>query len=133
MKIRALPIMLAAVLSAPLHAVNFDGRRSRPDGDFVRAGSPARRWRARWTARNERANAAARARRAAAVAPPGVDHEAGATGPNQYSSADPVTSAVKGALIGVLVGSLFGATGLVAGPLVGAALFYGLALLASKD
>lgn len=38
-----------------------------------------------------------------------------------------VFAGVKGALIGLVIGSLFGPVGLVAGPLIGAALFYGIA------
>ncbi len=67
---------------------------------------------------------------AAATIVPGVDKDAEAKKPNKYFNAELVTSSVKGAMIGLLVGSLFGPPGLVAGPLIGAALFYGLTLLA---
>lgn len=40
-------------------------------------------------------------------------------------------AAVKGGMVGLLVGSLFGPVGLVAGPLIGAAIFYGMTKLQS--
>lgn len=63
--------------------------------------------------------------------PLGVDKDAGAKKPSNWLNADVVTSAVKGAMIGLLVGSLFGPPGLIAGPLIGAGLFYGLTVFAN--
>ncbi len=118
MKIRVLPLLLAATLTAPPRAVagealaqaraassdpaNFDGGRARFEGNFMALGATT------------------------TLAPPGADQETGTKKPNKYFNADLVTSAVKGSLIGLLVGSLFGPPGLIAGPVIGAALFYGL-------
>ncbi|MDP3540900.1 MAG: DUF456 domain-containing protein [Elusimicrobiota bacterium] len=45
---------------------------------------------------------------------------------NKWVTKPLIQTAVKGALIGLLIGSLFGPVGLIAGPLIGAALFYGM-------
>ncbi len=58
--------------------------------------------------------------------PPGVDKENEAKKKNEWLTADLLTSAAKGAMVGLLLGSFFGPVGLIAGPLLGAALFYGL-------
>lgn len=59
-------------------------------------------------------------------APPGVDKENEAKKKSEWLTQDLLTSAAKGAMVGLLVGSLFGPVGLIAGPLLGGALFYGL-------
>lgn len=48
---------------------------------------------------------------------------------SKWLTQDLLTSAAKGAMVGLLVGSLFGPVGLIAGPLLGGALFYGLTKL----
>lgn len=53
--------------------------------------------------------------------------------PNSWVTRPLVIGAVKGALIGLIVGSLFGPAGLIAGPLIGAALFYGLEMINTPD
>jgi hypothetical protein len=63
--------------------------------------------------------------------PNGVDKEAEAKKKNEWLTSDLLTSAAKGAMVGLLVGSLFGPVGLIAGPLLGAALFYGLTKITS--
>ena len=58
--------------------------------------------------------------------PPGVEKEQPEKGPNPWLTAPLVVSAAKGAVVGLLLGSLFGPVGLIAGPLLGAAAFYGI-------
>jgi hypothetical protein len=58
--------------------------------------------------------------------PPGVDVENKEKEKSKWLTSDLLTSAAKGAMVGLLVGSLFGPVGLVAGPILGGALFYGL-------
>lgn len=70
---------------------------------------------------------------AGTVPPLGKDAEIEAKKPNPWLTQDLLTSGAKGAMVGLLVGSLFGPAGLIVGPLVGGALFYGLTKLTSKD
>ncbi len=58
--------------------------------------------------------------------PPGVDAETKEKEKSKWLTPSLLTSAAKGALIGLLIGSLFGPVGLIAGPVLGAAMFYGL-------
>ncbi|MEK7234148.1 MAG: DUF456 domain-containing protein [Elusimicrobiota bacterium] len=51
---------------------------------------------------------------------------------SEWLSRDLLGSAAKGAMVGLLVGSLFGPVGLIAGPIIGAAGFYGLTKLTSE-
>lgn len=57
---------------------------------------------------------------------PGPDAEKKEKEKSKWLTQDLLTSAAKGALVGLLVGSLFGPAGLILGPLIGGALFYGL-------
>ena len=61
----------------------------------------------------------------------GVDAEAKEKEKSKWLTQDLLTSAAKGAMVGLLVGSLFGPVGLIAGPLLGGALFYGLTKITS--
>ncbi len=70
---------------------------------------------------------------ASAPPPPGDGKETPPKEKSKWFTQDLITSGVKGGLIGLLVGSLFGPMGLVIGPIAGAALFYGLTKLNSKD
>lgn len=45
---------------------------------------------------------------------------------NKWLTKPLITTGIKGGLIGLLIGSLFGPIGLIAGPLIGAAIFYGM-------
>lgn len=63
--------------------------------------------------------------------PNGVDAEAKAKEKSKWLTQDLLTSAAKGAMVGLLVGSLFGPAGLILGPLIGGALFYGLTKITS--
>ncbi|PIR18508.1 MAG: hypothetical protein COV48_07155, partial [Elusimicrobia bacterium CG11_big_fil_rev_8_21_14_0_20_64_6] len=58
--------------------------------------------------------------------PLGVDAENKAKEKSKWITAPLMIDAAKGGMVGLLVGSLFGPVGLIAGPLIGAALFYGL-------
>lgn len=64
--------------------------------------------------------------------PPGVDAETKEKEKSKWITQDLVISAVKGGMIGLLIGSLFGPVGLIAGPLIGAAMSYGLTKITSK-
>lgn len=61
----------------------------------------------------------------------GVDVETKEKEKSKWLTQDLLTSAAKGAMVGLLVGSLFGPVGLIAGPLIGGALFYGLTKITS--
>lgn len=64
--------------------------------------------------------------------PTGEDAEAKEKEKSKWVTADLMTSAAKGALFGLVVGSLFGPIGLILGPLIGAAVSYGLTKLNEK-
>ncbi|MBI2788813.1 MAG: DUF456 domain-containing protein [Elusimicrobia bacterium] len=61
----------------------------------------------------------------------GVDVENKEKEKSKWLTQDLLTSAAKGAMVGLLVGSLFGPVGLIAGPILGGALFYGLTKITS--
>ncbi|MBI2384575.1 MAG: hypothetical protein HYV14_01045 [Elusimicrobia bacterium] len=63
--------------------------------------------------------------------PTGSDVENKEKEKSKWLTSDLLTSAAKGAMVGLLVGSLFGPAGLVLGPLLGGALFYGLTKITS--
>lgn len=129
---RVLPLLLAAAaLSAPARAAapvveapNFDGARTRPEGDFVRAGSGDDRRTAEEIARDEQVKADARANLKAAA--PGPDKEIEPPKPAEWSKSDHLIMGVKGAMVGLLVGSLWGLAGLGIGALIGGLIGYGL-------
>lgn len=141
MKARVLPMIIAAAaLLAPAHAVaggalaqartvssdpvNFDGGRARPEGDLVPAGSATDKRTPGQIARDEQGKADARANLAAAA--PAPDKENEPPKPSEWSKSDHILMGVKGAMVGLLVGSLWGLMGLGVGILVGGLIGYGL-------
>lgn len=144
MNTRVLPLLIAAAaLTAPARALaggaitqartvasdpaNFDGARARPEGELVRAGSAADPRTAEQIAKDEQVKADARASLAAAT--PGPDKEIEPPKPNEWLKSDHILMGVKGAMVGLLVGSLWGLTGLGIGILVGGLIGYGLSRL----
>ena len=63
----------------------------------------------------------------------GVDKETEAKKKSEWLTAPLIQDAVKGGFVGLLIGSLFGPIGLIAGPIIGAALFYGVTKVMSKE
>jgi hypothetical protein len=61
----------------------------------------------------------------------GGDKEIAAKEKSQWVTQDLIVSGAKGAMTGLLIGSLFGPVGLILGPLIGAAIFYGVTKLTS--
>lgn len=59
----------------------------------------------------------------------GDDNEIKAKEKSKWITQDLMVVAAKGGMVGLLIGSLFGPIGLIAGPLIGAALFYGVTKL----
>ena len=146
MKARILPLMVAAAaLAAPAYAVaggalsqartvaddpvNFDGARAHPEGSLVPAGTPADTRTAGQIAKDEQAKADARA--ALTATTPGPDNEIATPKPNEWLKREHILSGVKISLVGLLIGSLWGMTGLGVGLLVGGLLGYGLSRIMS--
>lgn len=138
MKALVLPLLAAAVLAIPVRAAaaapaletpNFDGARSRPQGDFVTAGAPTDGRTAAQIAKDEQVKADARPRVAVKAPTPGPDAEIAPPKPNEWLKSDHIISGVKGAIVGALVGSLWGLTGLGIGLLIGGLIGYGLSKL----
>lgn len=151
MKARVHLLLIGAVLAAPLHAFaggaisqaravsgdasNFDGARAHSDSGLVRAGTGTDRRSAGQLARDEQVLADARDARAnnrVGNLTTGDDLEGPKKVKTEWLSIPLVQTAFCGALIGLLIGSLFGPIGLIAGPLLGAGLFYGLAVHAAN-
>ena len=103
----------------------FDGGLPRPEEDLVTAGTPGKPLTPAEVAKEEQARANAR-RRSPVASTTGPDAEFKEPPPSKWFTAPLVYTGVKGALIGLLIGSLFFPAGLILGPLVGAVLFYGL-------
>jgi hypothetical protein len=61
----------------------------------------------------------------------GPDVTAKEKAPSKWITQDLIVSGAKGALTGLLIGSLFGPVGLILGPVIGAAIFYGVTKLTS--
>lgn len=136
-------VLAAAFLSAPLCAFaggaageargvaadpnRFDGALARPDAAPVRAGTPGDRRTAEQIAADEQA--LANARRPNLTVANGADKEIEPPKPNEWLKSDHIIMGVKGAMIGLLVGSLWGLTGLGIGVLVGGLIGYGLSRL----
>lgn len=138
MKALVLPLLAAAALLAPLQtsaaapaleAPNFDGARARPEGSFVTAGPSTDGRTAAQIAKDEQVKADARARVAVAAPNTGPDAEIAPPKPNEWLKSDHIISGVKGAVVGLLVGSLWGLTGLGIGLLIGGLIGYGLSKL----
>jgi len=144
MNTRVLPLLaIAAALAAPVRAAaagaltqartvsndptNFDGAHARPESNLVRAGSAADTRTAEQIAKDEQVKADARANLAATT--PGPDKEIEPPKPKEWSKSEHLLMGVKGALVGLLVGSLWGMTGLGIGVLVGGLIGYGLSRL----
>lgn len=131
---RVLPLLIAAAAltcpaqaapAVPLETPNFDGARSRPEGDFVTAGASGDRRTADQIARDEQVKADAR-RAGLKATTPGPDTEIVPPEPAEWSKSEHILSGVKGAMIGLLIGSLWGLTGLGIGVLVGGLIGYGI-------
>lgn len=137
-------LFAAAVLCAPLSAFaggaageargvasdpnRFDGALARPDAAPVRAGSSGDRRTAAQIAADESALEKSRRPNLTAKAY-GEDKEIEPPKPNEWLKSDHIIMGVKGAMIGLLVGSLWGFTGLGIGVLVGGLIGYGLSKL----
>lgn len=146
MKAPVLLLALAAALLAPAPAfaagaldqaggvasdpASFDGARARPDGGLVRPGAPADTRTAAQIARDEQAKADARTNYA--VRAGGPDAEPEPPKPNEWLKKGHLLSGLKGALIGLIIGSLWGLTGLGIGVLVGGLIGYALSRFAAK-
>lgn len=131
-------MLIAAAFAAPAHAAapaakleapNFDGARARPEGDLVRAGSSTDGRTAAQIAKDEQAMADARARATLTAPAPGADKEIEPPKPNEWLKSDHIISGVKGAMVGLLVGSLWGFAGMGIGVLIGGLIGYGLSKL----
>jgi hypothetical protein len=136
MKALVLPMMIAAAVLAlpahaapvaPLEAPNFDGARVRPEGDLVRPASSTDGRTAEQIARDEQVKADARA--TVKTTTPGPDKEIEPPKPNEWLKSDHIIMGVKGAMIGLLVGSLWGFAGMGIGVLIGGLIGYGLSKL----
>ena len=144
-------LIIAAVLTAPLRAAaggaitqaravsndssSFDGGRARSEGALVRGGATNDRRTAGQLAKDEQVLADARDARAnnsIGHLAPGDDVEGPKKIKTEWLSIPLVQTAVVGGLAGLVIGSLFGPIGLIVGPLLGAALNYGLAVHAAN-
>lgn len=142
---RVMPMVLAAAaLCAPLSAFaggaageargvaadpnRFDGALARPDAAPVRAGTSGDRRTAAQIAADESALEQAR-RPTLAAKSIGEDKEIEPPKPNEWLKSDHIIMGVKGAMIGLLVGSLWGFAGMGIGVLVGGLIGYGLSKL----
>ncbi len=112
----------------------FDGGRSRRDGDFVRAGTAGDRRTAREIAADEQARSDARLSSNLGVNQR-LSNDEVAPGPNKidWLSKGHVYNGIKGAMIGLIIGSLWGLTGLGIGVLVGGLIGYGLSVYAARN
>lgn len=142
MNTRSLAVLLAvAALLAPLRAAAgalgearsagqnpaaYDGARALPEGDAVRASSTGDRRTPEEIAAAEQKRSGKPAAPAVKAPVPGDDLEVKPEKKSEWFTWPLGLRAIQGALVGLLIGSLFGMTGLIAGPLIGAALFYGV-------
>lgn len=109
---------------------SFDGARARPESGLVREGSSLDRRTAAQIARDEQLRADARA--GLAAKPHGPDREPEPPKPNEWLKPAHIYSGIKGTLIGLLIGSLWGLTGLGLGALIGGMIGYSLSRFAAK-
>ena len=114
---------LGEAQNAGVNPASYDGARTLPEGDAVRASNRGdRRGRAAISA-----NTPAKAQPAMVAAPvPGDDTELKPEKKSSWFTWPLGIRALQGGLVGLIIGSLFGPIGLIAGPLIGAALFYGV-------
>ena len=133
-------LLAAAALSAPSLAlagvalndargaaenpIAFDGGRSRPSGDTVKAGSTNDKRTAAQIAADEQILADKRP--ALGVRSTGADKELDPPKPSEWNKKDHILAGIRGGLLGLLLGSLFGMTGLGLGLLLGAGIGYGM-------
>lgn len=145
MKASILPVMVVAALVAPVYAVaggalnqaravsgdpvNFDGARAHPEGSLVRADAKTDTRTAEQIAKDEQAKADARLNLTATTS--GPDNEIAAPKPSEWLKREHILSGVKIGLVGLLIGSLWGMTGLGIGILVGGLLGYTLSRIMS--
>ncbi|MEQ1918932.1 MAG: hypothetical protein ABL955_07005 [Elusimicrobiota bacterium] len=151
MKARVHCLMIVALLSAPLRAVaggaitqaravsndsaSFDGGHARSEGGLVRAGATSDARTPGQLAKDEQLLADARdaqANRSIGNLTSGADVEGPKKIKTEWLSIPLVQTAVVGGLAGLVIGSLFGPIGLIVGPLLGAALSYGLSVHAAN-
>ncbi|UPT75323.1 MAG: hypothetical protein M0D55_06415 [Elusimicrobiota bacterium] len=95
----------------------------------MRAGTTGDRRTAEQIAADEQRLADQRSRAAMSARVHGPDKEIEPPKPNEWLKKDHIIMGVKGAMIGMLVGSLWGLTGLGIGILVGGLIGYGLSKL----
>ena len=149
MNTRRLALLVVAVsLVAPLHAAAgalgearvaaqnsgaFDGSRDRTGSDPVRAGSTGDKRTAEQIAASEQARSGNPKQVNLTAPASGEDKEIPAPKPNTWLTWPLAIRAVCGALVGLVIGSLFGPVGLILGPIIGAALFYGVSKAMTTD
>lgn len=138
-------VLAAAALAAPAHSfaagalgqakslsgdpAGFDGAAVKPEGALVPAGASTDRRTAEEIAKDEQAKADARGGLQARA--PGPDSELEAPKTPEWRKQDHIVAGVKIALVGLLIGSLWGLTGLGIGILVGGLLGYTLSRVMS--
>ena len=110
----------------------FDGGKTRPESEPVKAGSTGDKRTPGQIAAEEQALANTRSA-ALTVRPIGDDKELEPPKPNPWTKKEHFISAAKGGLLGLLFGSLFGFAGLGIGLAVGALLGYGMSRFAAAD
>jgi len=110
---------------------SFDGSKSRPESDPVKAGSTGDQRTPAQVAADEQILADKRA--ALTSRPIGADKELDPPKPNEWTKKEHFISGIKGGLLGLLLGSLFGFAGLGIGLVAGALIGYGMSRFAAKD
>lgn len=146
MKAPLLSVALAtAALAAPVHSLaagalgqarslssdpaGFDGAAVKPEGTPVPAGATEDRRTAQRIAMDEQAKADARA--AVTTTAPGPDAELEAPKTPEWRKQDHIVAGAQAALVGLLIGSLWGMTGLGIGLVVGGLIGYALSRVMS--
>lgn len=109
---------------------SFDGAIAKPEGALVPAGASTDSRSAEQIAKDEQAKADARAA-ASKASLTGPDKELEEPKPAEWSKSEHILAGVKGAMVGLLVGSLWGMTGLGIGLVVGGLLGYALSRVMS--
>lgn len=144
MKASLVPVVLAAAaLAAPVRAqaagalgqaravtneaASFDGAAVKPEGTLVPVGPSTDARTTEQIAKDEQAKADARLK----AKTPGPDAEIETPKPPEWSKREHILSGVKIGLVGLLIGSLWGMTGLGIGLLVGGLIGYTLSRVMS--